>query len=183
MTIKIPNGRKIDQMATKYTNIFHCKTFLPKFIYPNWDFWFAKYTIWQPCLKPGRRGFSWGWPKFGAEKCFFSDPLISRMYQGCQMVCFQTKNPNLGKFWRALEWKMLLYFMIIWNILWPFGIFKVIWCILWSFGIFFPFWYAWTEKNLAAMVCTFSSSPFFRHFSGLINRDQQGRFNGRFNST
>jgi hypothetical protein len=38
------------------------------------------------------------------------------------MVCFQTKNPNLGKFWRALEWKMLLYFMTIWNILWPFGI-------------------------------------------------------------
>jgi hypothetical protein len=23
--------------------------------------------------------------------------------QGCQMVCFQTKNPNLGKFWKALE--------------------------------------------------------------------------------
>jgi hypothetical protein len=22
--------------------------------------------------------------------------------QGCQMVCFQTKNPNLGKFWRIL---------------------------------------------------------------------------------
>jgi hypothetical protein len=22
--------------------------------------------------------------------------------QGCQMVSFQTKNPNLGKFWRAL---------------------------------------------------------------------------------
>jgi hypothetical protein len=21
--------------------------------------------------------------------------------QGCQMVCFQTKNPNLGKFWRV----------------------------------------------------------------------------------
>jgi hypothetical protein len=43
--------------------------------------------------------------------------------QGCQMVCFQTKNPNLGKFWRALEWKMLVYFMVIWNILLPFGIF------------------------------------------------------------
>jgi hypothetical protein len=28
-----PNGRKIDQMAIKYTNIFHCKTLLklPKF--------------------------------------------------------------------------------------------------------------------------------------------------------
>jgi hypothetical protein len=22
--------------------------------------------------------------------------------QGCQMVCFQTKNPYLGKFWRVL---------------------------------------------------------------------------------
>jgi hypothetical protein len=47
--------------------------------------------------------------------------------QGCQMVCFQTKNPNLGKFWRALEWKMQVYFVVIWNILrafgnlWPFG--------------------------------------------------------------
>jgi hypothetical protein len=56
--------------------------------------------------------------------------------QGCQMVCFQTKNSNLGKFWRASEWKMLLHFMIIWNILWPFGImygslveFVVIWYI------------------------------------------------------
>jgi hypothetical protein len=35
---------------------------------------------------------------------------------------FQTKNPYLGKFWRALEWKMLVYFMTFWNILWPFGI-------------------------------------------------------------
>jgi hypothetical protein len=42
--------------------------------------------------------------------------------QGCQMVYFQTKKPNLGTFWRALEWKMFLYFVIIWNILWPFGI-------------------------------------------------------------
>jgi hypothetical protein len=42
--------------------------------------------------------------------------------QGCQMVCFQTKNSNLGKFRRALELKMLLYFMTIWNILRPFGI-------------------------------------------------------------
>jgi hypothetical protein len=38
------------------------------------------------------------------------------------MVYFQTKNPNMGKFWRALEWKMLVYFMTIWNNLWPFGI-------------------------------------------------------------
>jgi hypothetical protein len=24
--------------------------------------------------------------------------------QGCQMVYFQTKNPNLGKIWRVFEW-------------------------------------------------------------------------------
>jgi hypothetical protein len=47
---------------------------------------------------------------------------------------FQTKNPNLGKFWRALEWKMLEYFMpiwinftVIWYILLPFGNVVVIW--------------------------------------------------------
>jgi hypothetical protein len=33
--------------------------------------------------------------------------------QGCQMVYFQTKNPNLGKFWSALDWKVLIYLMAI----------------------------------------------------------------------
>jgi hypothetical protein len=41
-------------------------------------------------------------------------------HQGCQMVCFQTKNPNLGKFWRVLQWKILVYFMTIWSILRPY---------------------------------------------------------------
>jgi hypothetical protein len=57
------------------------------------------------------------------------------------MVCFQTKNPNLGKFWKALQWKMLVYVMDIWSILRSLGIFYghlvylvVIWYI-------FPFWY------------------------------------------
>jgi hypothetical protein len=35
--------------------------------------------------------------------------------QGCQMVYFQTKNPNLGRFWRALDWKKGY-------ISWPFGV-------------------------------------------------------------
>jgi hypothetical protein len=46
-----------------------------------------------------------------------------------------------------------------WNILWPLGIlvgylvyFNAIWYSLSSFGIFFPFWYVWTEKNLATLV-------------------------------
>jgi hypothetical protein len=31
------------------------------------------------------------------------DTLYTPFEQGCQMVYFQTKNPNLGKFWSALE--------------------------------------------------------------------------------
>jgi hypothetical protein len=57
------------------------------------------------------------------------------------MFCFQTKNLNLGKFWRTLEWKMLVYFMAIWNIYRTLGIlydhlvhFMLIWYI------FFRFW-------------------------------------------
>jgi hypothetical protein len=49
--------------------------------------------------------------------------MKAREGQGCQMVYFQTKTPNLGKFWRALEWKMMVYFIVIWNILRSFGIF------------------------------------------------------------
>jgi hypothetical protein len=43
--------------------------------------------------------------------------------QGCQMVCFQIKSTNLGKFWRSLDWKMFIYCMSIWIILWTLGIF------------------------------------------------------------
>jgi hypothetical protein len=43
--------------------------------------------------------------------------------QGCQMVYFQTKAPNLGNFLRTLECKRLVDFMAIWNILRTFGIF------------------------------------------------------------
>jgi hypothetical protein len=35
---------------------------------------------------------------------------------------FSHKNTNLGKFWRVLQWKMLVCFMAIWNILRSFGI-------------------------------------------------------------
>jgi hypothetical protein len=39
------------------------------------------------------------------------------------MGCFQTKNPNLGKFWNAFDWKMFVYLMATWDIFWIFGIF------------------------------------------------------------
>jgi hypothetical protein len=74
------------------------------------------------------------------------------------MVYFQSKNPNLCKFGRVLEWKMLIHFIDICNILRTFGIFydqlvnfMTNWYILCSFGTFcvhfvhfvhfFRFWY------------------------------------------
>jgi hypothetical protein len=42
--------------------------------------------------------------------------------QGCQMF-FLNQNTILGKIRGALEWKMMIYFINIWNILRPFNIF------------------------------------------------------------
>jgi hypothetical protein len=68
--------------------------------------------------------------------------FVSPSDQGCQMVCFQTKNSNLGKLWRVLLWKILLYFMTVWPILRPLEIFHfhliyfvAIWYIVPRFGI------------------------------------------------
>jgi hypothetical protein len=38
----------MNQVAIKYTNIFHCKT--PK-IYPNWVFWFENMPSGNPALQ------------------------------------------------------------------------------------------------------------------------------------
>jgi hypothetical protein len=72
----------------------------------------------------------------GFKMCFFNPFALVPRYtsaasgvleptcgQCCQMVSFQTKKNNLGKFWRALDWKMLIYFMAIWNILQTFEVF------------------------------------------------------------
>jgi hypothetical protein len=75
------------------------------------------------------------------------------------MVSFQTKNPNECKIWRVLQWKMLVYFMAIWTILWPFGQFSghlahfmAIWYIFPRFGTFFPVLVCCTEENLATLM-------------------------------
>jgi hypothetical protein len=67
------------------------------------------------------------------------------------MVYFQTKNPNLGKIWSAFDWKMLINFMAIWNILRTFEIF-------YDYLVHFVFvWYSFpalvscTKKNLATL--------------------------------
>jgi hypothetical protein len=53
------------------------------------------------------------------------------------MVYFQTKNPNLGKFWRILQWTMLVYCVAIWAILRPLDIFLAIWYISSRFGMLY----------------------------------------------
>jgi hypothetical protein len=87
--------------------------------------------------------------EIGSRSRSYFSALISK--QGCQMVCFRTKNPNLGKFWRALEWRMLVYFMPIWNMLWPFGIFNGHLAFIWQFGIFSSALVYCVKNNLATL--------------------------------
>jgi hypothetical protein len=47
------------------------------------------------------------------------------------MVYFHTKNLNLGKFWSAMEYKMLVYLEYL----------TVSLCTLWPFDTFYGFWY------------------------------------------
>jgi hypothetical protein len=71
---------------------------------------------------------------------------------------FKPKNPNLGKFWRALQWIMFVYFMAICLFyghlvfLLPFGIFTAIWYISWPFGIFFTVLECCIKKSLATLL-------------------------------
>jgi hypothetical protein len=61
------------------------------------------------------------------------------------MVYFQTKNPNLGKFWKVFPWKMLEFLIVILYILWPLEHFVVI-------GYISPMLVICTEKNLATLL-------------------------------
>jgi hypothetical protein len=70
-------------------------------------FWyFVPKIIWQPCTEP----FQNSQAHYGQFGQVIGMPVLYWIIQfgnqGCQMVLFQTRNPNLGKFWRALEWKM-----------------------------------------------------------------------------
>jgi hypothetical protein len=60
------------------------------------------------------------------------------------MVYFQTKNPNLGKFWMVLEWKIfgtfyvqLEYITAVWYILGLFGNLVSSCYMFFHFGIFY----------------------------------------------
>jgi ABC-type spermidine/putrescine transport system permease subunit II len=71
---------------------------------------------------------------------------------GCQMVCFQTKNPIFGKILVSVIENVVIfcdlleYFTAIRYNLQPFGI--VCGHLVYSF----PFWYVRTKKNLATLL-------------------------------
>jgi hypothetical protein len=69
--------------------------------------------------------------------------------------CFfiQTKNPNLGKFWKASDWKMLIYFMAIWNSLRTFGVF---FRPSGTFCVHLVLLVSCTMKNLATLIPSLS---------------------------
>jgi hypothetical protein len=69
--------------------------------------------------------------------------------QGCQMVYFQTKNPDCGKLWRGLQWKMLVYYKAIWSI---FGYIVWSFVIFYGYLVYFPVLVCCTKKNLATLV-------------------------------
>jgi hypothetical protein len=86
--------------------------------------------------------------------------LIDTFNQDCHMVYFHSKTPDLGLFLRALDWKMLVYFMAlfeyftaIWYILWPFVIFYGHLVNLWKFGFSSVLVYC-NSKNLAILLST-----------------------------
>jgi hypothetical protein len=50
-----------------------------------------------------------------------------------------------------VEWKMLAYFWVIWNVSQPLGIFYGRFVMLWSFGIYFPVLVYCVKTNLATL--------------------------------
>jgi hypothetical protein len=83
------------------------------------------------------------------------------------MYIFIPKIPILGKFWRVLQWKMLVYFMAIWSILRPFFVyFTALWYIFWPFGKFWfieplKIWQPCSGCQMLFWFETFESEPSF----------------------
>jgi hypothetical protein len=64
------------------------------------------------------------------------------------MVYFQTKNPDLGNFWRPTEWKMFVKSNAVRGIVRSFGNLVVIFYISYQFGIYVPIWYISTSFGI-----------------------------------
>jgi hypothetical protein len=77
------------------------------------------------------------------------------------MVSFQTKNPNLDKFCRVLQWKRMVYFMDSWSILWSFVKFYGHFVKYMVVCFIFPILVFSTKKNLATLehICMYITLP------------------------
>jgi hypothetical protein len=89
-------------------------------------------------------------------------------------VYFQTKNPDLGKFWRALEWKgWYMYSVAIWYILCQIGNFVSV-CTIYSSP---PVLVYCVKKNLATLsVCRKNAAKEIRHYSACLTRCEEYAF-------
>jgi hypothetical protein len=81
--------------------------------------------------------------------CKRSGRRIGFRGQSYETAYFQTKILILEKFWKVLKWKVLVYFMALWSVLWA------VWYI-------FPVLICTTKNNLA--VATLVMIPNFSHF-------------------
>jgi hypothetical protein len=101
--------------------------------------------------------------------------LLKASEQGCQIAYFQTKDPNLGKFWRDLQWKILAYVVYIW----PFGLFygHMIYFMV-TYLVYFPVLVCCTKKNLATAhptrLCLVTEQHCLSHmaFFSIINEQE-----------
>jgi hypothetical protein len=84
----------------------------------------------------------------------FDSAGLRHCVQGCQMAFYQTKNPTLGKFWRVLQWKMLVYYLAIWSLYGSLVYFVFMWYTFSHFGVLY-------RENLATLiVCTVKAFNF-----------------------
>jgi hypothetical protein len=106
----------------------------PPKVFPIWYFWFEKTPSGNPAPNNDENSLILRKTIRRHLNAFGNTASVIAAQQGCQMVCFQTKNSALSKFWKILQKKILVYFMTIWSILRPLEItyghlvfFVVIW--------------------------------------------------------
>jgi hypothetical protein len=96
------------------------------------------------------------------DEDLFNGMNISVYVAGLPDGMFQTKNPNLVKFWWVLQWKMFVYFIS------PFGTFfsNLVCClVIWYI---FPVLVCCSKKNLATLVCTYKSSDAMHMYTDVF---------------
>jgi hypothetical protein len=97
---------------------------------------------------------------------------------------FKPKNPNLGKFWRVLQCKMLVCFWQFGYILWTFGIVRGNLVYFFPFGYFVPrkIWQPWSPwQRCFHSMCDQQISPYFANNCLSIRRGQSYK-NGRLST-